>query len=1055
MHRILSILKKTPRIISIGFLIAVFCTDTLWASGKADFLQERTITGTVTSADDGQAFPGVNIIVKGSTIGTVSDVNGKFSLSVPSAVSVLVFSAIGYSTTEMVVGAQSTISIALNVDITTLSEVVVVGYGTQDKREITAAISSIGSEALSKIATTNALEGMKGQIAGVDIQQQNGRPGASPSILIRGRRSLNASNDPLFVVDGIPLGGGTSTNDGLTFNTSGSNPLNDFNPNDIASVEVLKDAAATAIYGSRGANGVVLITTKRGKGGKTNVSYSGYYGVTQAFKTIDVMDGEQFAAFKREANRLDKVGGSVGRAAWGAPGSVFSPDGGPTGTFRDPTELANATDPNGVQGTDWQKLIFQNGSQVEHNVSVNGGNEKTQYNMSIGYFKQGGTIEGLDFTKVTARLNLDHQISKRFKVGMSNSLTHSINNDNIGSALGEAISQSPLGNPYNPDGTINFNPIGDGIRSNPLSELVEGKRVNQIKTDRVFTSAYLEADIIPGLKYKLLGGVDLSYVTRGNFEGQFTNNVKNGAPRASYQNESNIGYTVENLLTYNKTFGDHVLGLTGLFSVQENQYENHYASVAGLPYEYQKWYNLSTATTINALRSRFLPWALMSGMGRVNYAYKGKYLFQASIRTDGSSRLAEGKKWTSFPGVSAGWRIKEEGFMSDVNLVSDLKLRASYGQVGNTSIDPYKTQGVLAKSLYSWNNSIGAQGFTLSEIPSPGLGWEKMATIDIGLDFGLFDGRLSGTFDWYKTNTTGLLLRRNIPPTTGYGFAFQNIGETQTTGFEITLSANVLRMTNGLTWDVDFNAASYKEQIVDLAQRDANGNSISDTGNSWFLGQPLRVFYDYQKIGIWQANEVAEAAKYGAYPGEIKVKDQQVTDADGDGNPDLIGPDDRVILGSDIPSVYGGLNNRFSFKGFEFMFFLYYRLGYTIDSQFNVSNASMQGRYNNIDVDYWTIDNPTNDYPRPNFAQEGPQYGNTLRYFDGGFVKLRTVSLAYNLPKSVTSALNISNFRIYLTAQNPLVWSKYKFMDPESIDSISAGDVPSNKVFLGGVNITF
>jgi TonB-linked SusC/RagA family outer membrane protein len=1048
MHKTLLNFKPTCRILPIWLLI--LC---LWQPAMA---QDTTVKGKV-SDETGMAMPGVNVLIKGTSTGTTTDASGTYTLNVPSNVSAtsLVFSFIGYSTMEQGINGRSVIDVQMVADVTSLSEVVVVGYGTQEKREITAAISSIGSEALSKIATTNALEGMKGQIAGVDVLQQNGRPGASPSILIRGRRSLNASNDPLFVVDGIPLGGGTSTNDGITFTTSGSNPLNDFNPADIASIEVLKDAAATAIYGSRGANGVVLVTTKRGKGGKTNVTYSGYYGVTQPFKTIDMMDGDQFAALKREANRLDKPGGSVGRASWGAPGSVYSPDGGATGTFRDPTEFANATNPEGVVWQDWQKMIFQNGSQTDHNVSVNGGNEKTQYNMAIGYFNQGGTIEGMDFTKVTVRLNLDQQVSKRIKVGMSNNLTHSINNDNTGSALGEAVPQSPLGNPYNPDGTINFNPIGDGIRSNPLSELVEGKRVNQIKTDRIFSSAYLEAEIIPGLKYKLLGGVDMSYITRGDFQGTNTNNVKNGAPRATYQNESNLGYTVENLLTYNKSFGDHVLGLTGLFSIQENKYEVHYASVQGLPYESQLWYNLGTASTISALRSRLLPWALMSGMGRINYAYRGKYLFQASIRTDGSSRLAEGNKWTSFPGVSVGWRIKDEGFMSGINVVSDLKLRASFGQVGNTSIDPYKTQGVLAKSLYSWNKTGGAQGFALSEIPSPGLGWEKMATTDIGVEFGLFDGRLSGTFDVYQTNTTGLLLRRNVPPSTGYDFAFQNIGETQTRGLELTLSANILRTTSGLTWDADFNVASYKEEIVDLAQRDANGNITSDPGNRWFIGEPLRVFFDYEKIGIWQAGEVTEAAAYGAYPGEIKIKDQVVTDTNNDGKPDLIGPDDRVILGSDIPSMYGGLNNRFAFKGFDFSFFLYYRLGYTIDSEFNLSNASMQGRYNNIDVDYWTIDNPTNEYPRPNFAQEGPAYGNTLRYFDGGFVKLRTVSLGYTLPQSTLSSLNLSNVRIYITAQNPLVWSKYTSMDPESVDSINTGDVPSNKVFLGGISITF
>ncbi len=1042
----------------IGFLLMLVCCGPVaWAAGthaNLDF-QDRLVTGRVTSAEDGQGFPGVNIIIKGTSMGTVSDSDGKYSINVPSSESVLVFSAIGFSTTETVVGTKSSIDIAMNSDVTSLAEVVVVGYGTQEKREITAAISSINGDAIRKIATTNPLEAMKGQIAGVDVQQFDGKPGSAPSILIRGRRSLNASNDPLFVVDGIPIGSGTSTTDGLTFTTSGSSPLNDLNPADIASVEVLKDAAATAIYGSRGANGVVLITTKRGKSGKTSVSYSGYYGVTQPFKTVDMMDGDQFVALKREANRLDKVGGSVGRAAWGAPGSVFSPDGGPTGTFRDPTELANATNPAGVQATDWQKLIFQNGSQTDHSVTVNGGNEKTQFNMGLGYFNQGGTIQGLDFTKLTARINLDHQISKRFKVGMSNSFTHSLLADNIGSALSEAVNQSPLGNPYNADGTINFNPIGDGIRSNPLSELVDGKRINETKTNRVFSSAYLETEIVAGLKYKLLAGIDLRYVTHGTFEGQFTNNVKNGAPRATYQNESNVGYTIENLLTYNKTIGEHVFGVTGLFSIQENFYETQYSSVAGLPYEYQKWYNLSTATTISALRSRYLPWSLMSGMGRINYAFRGKYLFQASIRADGSSRLAEGNKWTSFPGLSVGWRIKDEGFMSGVDVVSDLKLRASYGVVGNTSIDPYKTQGVLAKSLYSWNKTGGAQGFALSEIPSPELGWEKMATEDIGVDFGLFNGRLSGTIDLYQTNTSGLLLRRNIPPSTGYGFVFQNIGETRTRGYEVSLHANIITTQAGFKWDADFNVAHYKEEIIDLAQRDANGNSISDTGNGWFLGQPLRVFFDYQKIGIWQADEVTQAANYGAYPGEIKIKDQEVTDANGDGKPDPIGPKDRVILGSDVPKAYGGFNNSFSYKGIDFSFFLYYRLGYTINSQFSASQATMQGRYNNIDVDYWTIDNPTNDYPRPNFAQESPAYGNTLRYFDGGFVKLRTVSLGYNLPKSIVSSLGMTNFRVYFTAQNPMVWSKYKLMDPESVNSVDSGNVPSNKVFMGGVNITF
>jgi TonB-linked SusC/RagA family outer membrane protein len=1040
MHKTLSKLSESLQRLSLGFFIAAICFGTLLKASA----QERIVTGTVISADDSQTVPGVNIVVKGTTNGTATDANGKYSISVPSAESVLVFSAVGYASSEVIVGSQSVIDVTIKTDITTLSEVVVVGYGTQDKREITAAISSLGSDALSKIATTSTLEGMKGQIAGVDVLQSNGRPGSNASVLIRGRRSINASNDPLFVVDGVPMSSGTSTGTDGVVSTSGSNPLNDFNPNDIASIEVLKDAAATAIYGSRGANGVVLITTKRGKSGKTNVSYSGYYGVTQPFSKFPMMNGAQFADLKREANRVTAANVS-GRTAWGDTGSSIPAD---AVVFIDPVELASVQEAGGVRSTDWQDLIFNNGSQTDHQISVSGGNDKTQINMSIGYFNQVGTIEGMDFTKITGRINLDHQISKRFKAGMSTLYSHSLLNNGSASVLGEAVNQTPLGVPYDANGALIFLPISDGIRTNPLNELVPNKRLDEQKVDRIFSSAYLEAQIIEGLKFKFLVGTDLRYETRGIFEGRFTQNTKNGDPRAQYQNQANVGYTIENLLTYNKTIGGkHDIGLTGLFSVQENQYENHHTVVSGVPVEAMKWYNLGRASTINAIRSRFEPWSLVSVMGRLNYSFNDRYLFQASLRADASSRLATGVKWTSFPGLSAAWRIKEEGFMSGVNFVSDLKFRLSYGVVGNTSIDPYKTQGILTPSVYSWDEN-NAAGFGLSEIPSPGLGWEKMATFDVGLDFGLFDGKLSGTFDVYETNTTGLLLRRNIPPTTGYGFAFENIGATRTRGIEIGLNANILSLPNGLKWDADVNLASYKEEIVDLAQRGPNGEIISDPGNAWFIGEPLRVFYDYKKIGIWQANEVAQAATMmAAYPGEIKLQD-----TDGNGT---VTPADRVVIGNDVPSVYGGLNNRLSFKGFDLSFFLYYRLGYTLDSRFHSDQATMQARYNNLNVDYWTINNPTNDYPRPNKNQENPAFASTLRYKDGGFVKLRTVTLGYNLPQSITSKLGVSNLRIYVSAQNPKVWSKYKVFDPESVNQIDAGDVPSNKLYLGGINLTF
>ncbi len=1021
--------------------ILLICSPLLAAHSSTSplFLQSDAIRGKIID-EAGGGLPGVNIIIKGTSNGTTSDASGNYVLSLPPNFTdgSLVFSFIGFSTQEQPITGRTTIDVTLVADVTSLSEVVVVGYGTQEKRDITASISSIDADAISKIATTNTLEGMKGQIAGVDVLQANGRPGANPTVTIRGRRSVTASNDPLFVVDGVPMTSGTSTGTDGVVSNSGSNALNDFNPADIQSIEVLKDAAATAIYGSRGANGVVLITTKRGKTGKTSVSYSGYYGVTEAFSQFPMMNGAQFADLKREASRRSPLG-VTGRTAW--EGTIPADN----VVFIDPVELNSAT--NGLS-TDWQNLVFQSGSQTDHNVSVNGGNEKTQFNMSMGYFNQDGTIPGMDFTKMTARINLDHQISKRFKAGMSNQIVHSILNNGSGSVLSEAVNQTPLGLPYDDQGNIIFLPISDGIRSNPLSELVPGKRVDEEKTDRIFSSMYLEAELLKGLKYKFLIGVDLRYVTRGIFEGRFTNPRKNGDPAAQYQNQSNQGYTMENLLTYNKSFGDkHDLGVTLLQSIQENNYENHYTSVTGLPYETQLWYNLTTASTINAIRSRYEHWALASVMGRVNYTFNGKYLLQATLRADGSSRLAEGSKWTNFPGLSAGWRIKDEAFMSNVNFISDLKLRASYGVVGNTSVDPYKTAGILQRSVYSWDE-VSAAGFALFEIPNPNLGWEKSGTLDIGLDFGLFNGRLSGTLDVYETNTTDLLLRRALPSSGGYDVIFQNIGDTRTQGFELTLNANIINSPGGFTWDADFNIAKYKEEIVDLGLRDAEGNIADDVGNSRFIGEPIRVFYDYKKIGIWQVEEKDMAtAMMGAFPGEIKLQD-----TDGDGR---VTPADRIIVGDDVPSAYGGLNNRFGYKGFDLSFFLYYRLGYTLDSRFHSDQATMQARYNNLDIDYWTIDNPTNDYPRPNINQENPQFASTLRYKDGGFVKLRTITLGYNFPSSLTQKLGMSNLRLYVSAQNPIVWSSYKLFDPESINQIDAGDVPSNKVFLGGINLTF
>jgi TonB-linked SusC/RagA family outer membrane protein len=1006
--------------------VKVFADDVGY--GDAAFQQTR-ISGKV-SDDAGVGMPGVNVILKGSSNGATTDADGMYAMNIDSdgRDGILVFSFIGYTPQEVPVNAQSTINVTLMPDIQQLTEVIVVGYGTQEKRDVTSAISTVSGEAIAKIPTGNSLDALKGQIAGVDILSSSGQPGSSPSITIRGRRSLTASNDPLFVIDGIPM-------------TSGTTTIADFNPADIASVEVLKDAASQAVYGSRGSNGVILITTKRGTPGKTTVNVSTSYGQTQPFRLTPMMNGAEFAALKREANRLD-ASNQTGRAAWGDVGSSIPAD---AAVFLDPVEL------NSVQNnlsTNWQDLIYHNGSQLTNQVSVSGGSEKTYVNVAFSRFKEDGILIGQDQTRYTGRINADHKIGSRFKLGISSLFSNNIVNNGSNSVISEAVNQSPLGLPYDADGKIIFLPISDGIRSNPLSELVPGKRIDRQKVNRVFSSAFVEAQIIKGLNYKFLFGIDYQNLDRGTFEGQYTNTRKNGTPAGSDFRADRFGYTMENLLTYTKKVGEHDLGATFLQSAARQTTTTATLGAANLPYESAKWNNLGLGT-VTSYGTDYSRYSLLSYMGRVNYAFKGKYLFQASMRWDGSSRLAPGHKWAAFPGVSAGWRVKDEAFMAGVNAVSELKVRVSYGKVGNTAVNPYGTQGTLTQTLYDWND-VDARGFGLNQIPSPDLAWEYSESFDAGIDFGLFNGKLSGDIDMYHTSTgVSLLLNRALPPSSGYNSILQNIGGTTTKGFEITLHTMALDQPNGLKWKVDFNLGSLKEKIVDLAQRGPNGEKINDVGNGWFIGQPVRVFYDYEKIGIWQASEKDEAfAANKQYPGEIKIKDQN-----GDGVIDLT--NDRKVLGNDVPSAYGGLTNTVTFKGFDFSFLLYYRLGFMIRSSLSNDQATMQARYNNLKVDYWTIDNPTNAYPRPNKNQENITYGSSLQYMDGGYVKLRNVTFGYTLPESIASRLSMSKLRVYLSAQNPKVWSNYKLGDPENVGNIGSGNVPTTKMFLGGVQITF
>lgn len=991
-----------------------------WATGNYIILVQKEVQksleqvqGTVTDASSGEPLPGVNVLIKGTTRGTSTGAEGGFELSVPSLQDTLVFSFIGYQTQQVPINGRTSINVGLQVETVAGDELVVVGYGTQEKGDVTASISSVDGDQVSALPVSNTMEALQGQIAGMDIQRQGGQPGEDMDILIRGRRSINASNDPLIIVDGIPFEGG----------------LNAISTQNIESIDVLKDAAATAIYGSRGANGVILITTKRGDTGGTQVTYDGYYGVTEPMRKVDMMNGQEFADFKRESRR--RVIDSNGNPQYSWEGDIPA-----DGQVFKENELKGLE--QGVS-TDWQDLVLDNGMRQNHQLSISGGSESTRFLVSGNYFEEDALIPTNGYTRYSMRVNLDHDLGDKVRIGVSTLLSRSVR-DWATNPMGEAFRNVPLGKAYDEDGNLIPYPVADGLRSNPLLNLQPNAAEDERKFSHLFASAYAEWDILDNLTYRVNFGPDYETRRRGEFLASMTNQRRGAPPTAGRQNRERFSYTLENTLNYSTTLGqDHSFKATLLQSIQKFHEEDDYIDVRGLPFESQKFNNLGTAEEILGVGSDLEEWQLSSYMARLNYEFKDKYLLQVSGRADGSSRLAKGNKWAFFPGISLGWRIIDEPFMENTSLFSDLKFRASYGVVGNTSIDPYQTKGRLARTVYAYDET-GAYGYGLNEIPNKDLTWEKTASFDVGFDFGFLDDRITATLDYYESHTTDLLLERQLPFTSGYTEILQNVGETKNTGFEIGVNSVNISNPNGFTWSTDISWSHNTEEIVQLF----NANK-DDVGNEWFIGQPIEVFYDYEKVGIWQKDEAQEAATYNQNPGEIKVKDQN-----GDGK---INGEDRVILGSDVPDWMGGMTNNFNYKWFDLSITTHARVGHMLQSEFHEGFNTLFGRYNNLDVDYWTPNNPTNAYPRPNQNQERPVYSNSMSYFDGSYFKISNITFGYNLPTSTTDQIGFRKLRIYATVQNVYTFSEYDAYDPETSDGVVDATIPTPRLFSLGINV--
>lgn len=978
--------------------------------------QDVQITGRVVS-ETGEGLPGVNIQIKGTTRGTTTDVDGNYRLTAPQGNgTVLVFSFIGYQTQEVTVGARNAINITLANDDKTLNEVVVVGYGVQRKRDVTGSVVSVNEATLKEVPAPNLVNQLKGRAAGVTIVSNGSTPGSQGQIRIRGNRTLTTGNGdgldgPLVVVDGIPYGG-----------------LNDINPDDIANLEILKDASATAIYGSRGAGGVILVTTKRGKIGKPVFTYDGYHGITTIMGKYNVMNGTEYAQFKADAAKYNRT----------APGTTAYPL-----TIKEQEALAAGV------STDWQGLIYKPGFNTNHQLGMQGGTENTQYSLGLGYFNETGIIPSQKFERYTIRATIDQRVGKRIKVGLNtlNTLTYT-NTPGGGGVPGGLVRLTPLASPYNADGSVNLFPSEGSIDAAGISPLTiitkKDAYLGRTRSIRTFNSLYGELMILNGLRYRFNAGLNFSQSNYNGYGGPLTYFNQATVQSSSNAEISNTEYwdiNLQHLLYYDKTFGKNKLGLTGLYEVTQNHSLGSRFTVTGVPADYIKTSNFSLASGQPVANSdfgnSFAETGLLSYMGRVNYSYNDRYLLTLTLRRDGSSTLSPANRYFNYPAIGGGWNVIEEPFMKRVPAISNLKLRGGWGISGNRNVGAYATLGALSAGYYNFGLGTAGQqlAYTVTSLPATNLGWQSTSQVDIGIDFGLFNNRITGTVDWYLQKTKDILLSVPLPPSNGAGSTLKNLGRTEGRGLETSLTFDIFRKPGGFNWSADVIYFFNREKITQLT----TPTEQSNVGAGWFVGQPLSVIYDYNKIGIWQTGDQADIDRQTAprqFPGQIRVQD-----VNGDGK---IDPADRQILGNFQPKWEGGLTNRFTFKNFDASIVTFARMGMKVVVPYLTGNSTgsggfaffNQGRVNQVKTDYWTDTNPTNAFPAPDAGGAVQWFGSTLGYYDGSFIKVRSINLGYTFASTLIRKIGASSARVYFNATNPLILyspivSQNLVIDPE------------------------
>ena len=1035
--------KKTALCVGLCFLGIVSAQQVSAATEVAAVQQTKQATGRV--ADSQGPLIGATVMEKGTNNGTVTDFEGNYTLNVKPGAT-LVISYVGYESQEIKAGTD--VRVNLKEDGHVVNEVVVIGYGTQRREAVTGSVANIGGEKLNQIAATNAAQALQGRVAGVLMTQTGSKPGDEMQIRIRGQRSLSASNDPLIVLDGIPFMG----------------QLSDINPTDIKSMDILKDASATAIYGSRGANGVIIITTVKGaQGTPAKVTYNGYVSFKKVFHKYPMMDGPTFSQFRQYAGKYQ-----------------------------------NSLDENDNTNTDWQDLYYQTGVSHNHDVSVAGGTNGGSYSFGAGYYHDESVVPTEGYDRVSVRGNFDQKVGKWFRFGLSTNnsyrKTQGVNN------MYAVLASSPLSSPYDENGNLKrYNALPADDQVVVTKETVERDKdvwLSENKGIGSYNTIFGEVKCpwVEGLSYRINIGLNFRSSKSGSFTGTGINNKDANAVNSGsvYENQTR-NWAVENLLTYDRTFGKHNINVVGMYSAEQTTYEQSGGSAQDIPADYFQYYALDKATgQSNLVGYNYWQSGLISWMGRAMYSYDNKYMLSVAVRSDASSRLAKGHQWHTYPAVSAGWNIAREEFMeSTKSWLDNLKLRVGYGETSNQSINPYSTLGGLAVRNYNFGNGTNYMaGYYVNSLPNPDLGWEYSKTWNFGLDFSLFNGRLSGSFEYYTQKTNDILLDVSLPSTSGVSSYTGNIGETQNKGWELTLNGIIIDNKNGWNWEAGINLYANRNKLTkltlqDVVQYDEDGNKIPprDEANRWFVGHPIDVIYDYEYEGLWQAGEedVMNILEPGGNVGMIKVK---YTGKYENGLPvRQIGPADRQIMSME-PKLMGGFNTTVGYKGFDLTVIGAFQIGGKLISAIHSSNGYLNmltGRRNNIDVDYWTEQNTGAKYPKPGGIQSGdnPKYGSTLGYFDAGYLKIRAITLGYNFDNlKAIKDFGISRLRLYATVQNPFVlfspFNNESGLDPETnsfatsntavaVDGytgkhkmpIVGYNTPATRNFLFGLNVTF